>query len=83
MAYVCYICGKGKQFGHHVSFSQRKTQKIFKPNIHKQYLTLGGRRLKVKICPNCLRVLLKHKQDVKTVESKKVKLKNNQSADSD
>ena len=33
---VCEISGKGKMYGHNVSFSQRKTRKVFKPNIQKR-----------------------------------------------
>lgn len=62
MAYACEICGKGKQFGHNVSFSQRKTQKVWKPNLQRQYITLGANRVQVKICTQCLRTLEKYRK---------------------
>ncbi len=30
---ICEITGKGKMYGHNVSFSQHKTRKVFKPNV--------------------------------------------------
>lgn len=61
MAYACEICGKGKQFGNNVSFSQRKTNKVWKPNLQRQTLEIQGTRLQVKICTGCLRTLAKYK----------------------
>ena len=40
---VCEISGKGKMYGHNVSFSQHKTRKIFKPNIQKKTLIIDGK----------------------------------------
>ena len=62
MSYACDICGKAKQFGHNVSFSQRKTQKVWKPNLQRQYISLNGSRVQVKICTQCLRTLDKYRQ---------------------
>ncbi len=61
MSYACDICAKGKQFGHNVSFSQRKTGKVWKPNLQRQYISLGGSRVQVKICTQCLRTLDKYR----------------------
>ena len=62
MSYACEICGKGKQFGHNVSFSQRKTNKVWKPNLQRQTLEVDGTRLQIKICTSCLRTLAKYKK---------------------
>ncbi len=62
MAYSCDICGKGKQFGHNVSFSQRKTNKVWKPNLQRHRLELGGARIQVKICTSCWRTLAKYQR---------------------
>lgn len=62
MAYACEICGKGKQFGHNVSFSQRKTNKVWKPNLQRQTIEIQGSRLQVKICTQCLRTLAKYRK---------------------
>jgi len=62
MAYACDICGKGKQFGHNVPFSQKKTNKVWKPNLQTKHLTLGSDRVQVKICTQCLRTMEKYRR---------------------
>ncbi len=56
---VCEISGKGKMYGHNVSFSQRKTRKVFKPNIQKKTLIVDGRKIKVNVSASTLRTLKK------------------------
>jgi large subunit ribosomal protein L28 len=56
---VCEITGKGKMYGHNVSFSQRKTRKIFKPNIQKRTMTVNGKKVKVNVSTSALRTLRK------------------------
>ena len=56
---VCDISGKGKLYGHNVSFSQRKTRKVFKPNIQKRTLVVDGRKVKVNVATSTLRTLKK------------------------
>ena len=56
---VCEISGKGKMYGHNVSFSQRKTRKVFKPNIQKRTLTVNGQKVRVNVATRTLRTLKK------------------------
>ena len=56
---VCELTGKGKMYGHNVSFSQHKTRKVFKPNIQKKTLTINGQKVKVKVATSTLRTLKK------------------------
>ena len=56
---VCEISGKGKMYGHNVSFSQRKTRKVFKPNIQKRTLIVDGRKVRVNVATSTLRTLKK------------------------
>ena len=63
MAYACDICNKGKQFGNHVPFSQKKTRKVWKPNLQRQYLNLGTSRVQAKICTSCIRTLAKYQRE--------------------
>ena len=63
MSYACDICNKGKQFGHNVSFSQRKTAKVWKPNLQKHYINLGATRVQVKMCTQCMRTLAKYQRE--------------------
>ena len=56
---ICEISGKGKMYGHNVSFSQRKTRKVFNPNIQKKTLVVDGKKVKVNISTSALRTLKK------------------------
>jgi len=50
---------KRKQHGHNVSFSQRHTKRVWKPNLQSKTLTIDGKKLKVKISTQALRSLKK------------------------
>ena len=50
---------KGKQYGSNVSFSQRHTNKVWKPNLQNKTLVIDGKKIKVKISTNALRSLKK------------------------
>ena len=56
---ICELTGKGKMYGHNVSFSQHKTRKVFKPNIQKRTLEVNGKKIKVKVSASALRTLKK------------------------
>lgn len=51
----CEMCGKGPQFGHNVSHSKRRTNRVWKPNIQRVTLMVNGQFKKVSICTRCLR----------------------------
>jgi large subunit ribosomal protein L28 len=63
MAYACEICGKGKQFGHNVPFSQKKTNKVWKPNLQRTRIEIDGTRVRVKMCTQCMRTLAKYERE--------------------
>ena len=55
---TCEITGKGKVYGHNVSFSQRHTRKVFKPNVSKRTLvTKDGQRVKCNVSASAMRTL--------------------------
>ena len=56
---ICEISGKGKMYGHNVSFSQRHTRKVFKPNVTKKTLVINGKKVRVNISASALRTLKK------------------------
>lgn len=56
---ICEVTGKGKMYGHNVSFSQKKTRKVFKPNIQKRTLEVDGKKTKVNVSTGALRTLRK------------------------
>lgn len=55
----CEVCGKGPQFGNHVSFSQRHVKRRWNPNVQKRRVVIGDRLREVHICSNCLKTLNK------------------------
>lgn len=55
----CEITGKGKQYGNNVSFSQRHTKKVWKPNLQTKTLTVNGRKIKMKVSTQAIRSLKK------------------------
>lgn len=50
---------KGKQYGSNVSFSQRHTKKVWKPNLQTKTLVVDGKKVKVKISTNAIRSMKK------------------------
>jgi large subunit ribosomal protein L28 len=53
----CQVCGKTKTFGHNVSFSKRRTNRDFKPNVQKKRLVVDGVEVRLNICTRCMRSL--------------------------
>jgi large subunit ribosomal protein L28 len=60
MAAVCAMCGKKPGYGHNVSFSNRKTNRRWMPNLQVRHTTLNGVKGKHRICTRCLRTQIKH-----------------------
>ena len=56
---ICEVTGKGKMYGHNVSFSQRHTRKVFKPNVSKKTLVINGQKIKCHVSASSLRTLKK------------------------
>jgi large subunit ribosomal protein L28 len=59
MAYICQICGKGKQFGQNKPHSQKRTKRVWNPNLQIQHFEIDGQKVKMKVCTQCLRTLKK------------------------
>jgi len=55
----CMITGKGKQFGNNVSFSERHTKKVWKPNLQKKTILIDGKKVTLKISTQGIRTLKK------------------------
>ncbi|MCQ2425695.1 MAG: 50S ribosomal protein L28 [Lachnospiraceae bacterium] len=51
----CDICGKGVTFGLNVSHSNRKTSRMWKPNIRTVKCTVDGTAKTMHLCSRCLR----------------------------
>ena len=50
---------KKKQYGNNVSFSQRHTKRVWKPNLQAKTLVIDGKKVKVKISTTAIRSLKK------------------------
>jgi large subunit ribosomal protein L28 len=59
MASYCELTGKGKQFGHNVSFSLRRTNRVFKPNLQKKTFTIDGQKVTMTVSTAAIRTLKK------------------------
>lgn len=55
----CDLTGKGKQFGNKVSFSQRHTKKVWKPNLQNKTVVVDGKKVKMKLSTQAIRTLKK------------------------
>ncbi len=73
MAYRCDICAKTKLYGHNVSFSQRKTNRVWKPNLQTKRLSIDGSKVKLKVCTQCLRRLKAEQANTVTEDKPKIK----------
>lgn len=62
----CQVCGKKKAIGRDSKHRRgvaskkfarraRKSSKTFKPNIQKTTITVGGLKMKVRLCTSCLK----------------------------
>ena len=59
MASRCELTGKGKQFGHNVSFSLRRAKRVFKPNLQKKTLVVNGQKVTMTLSAHAIRTLKK------------------------
>jgi large subunit ribosomal protein L28 len=55
----CELTGKGKQFGHNVSFSLRRTNRVFKPNLQKKTFEFNGQKITMTLSTQAIRTLKK------------------------
>ncbi len=55
----CELTGKGKQFGHNVSFSMRRTNRVFKPNLQKKTFEIDGQKITMVLSTQAIRTLRK------------------------
>ena len=59
MASCCELTGKGKQFGHNVSFSLHRTKRVFKPNIQKKTFVVDVQKVTMTLSTHAIRTLKK------------------------
>ena len=51
----CDVCGKAIQIGNSVSHSNKKTKKIWRPNIKRVRVMENNRSTRKYVCTRCLR----------------------------
>ena len=59
MAARCEITGKGKMHGNNVSFSLRRTKRVFRPNLQKKTFVVDGQKVTMTLSTQAIRTLKK------------------------
>ena len=59
MASRCDLTVKGKQYGNNVSFSLRRTKRVFKPNLQKKTFVVDGQKITMTLSTKAIRTLKK------------------------
>lgn len=65
MSRVCLLTGKKPLSGNQRTFSNKKTRRVFAPNIQRVRMKLGGRTVTVRLSTNALRTLAKDARGVR------------------
>ncbi len=55
MAFRCLVCSKGPVTGSSYSHSHKATKRVFRPNLQRQKVVLGGRTQTGYVCTDCIR----------------------------
>ena len=55
MGKYCEICEKGMLNGHNVSHSNRKTNRIWAPNVQSVRVMVNGAAKRMNVCTRCLK----------------------------
>ena len=53
----CATCGQTTTFGHNHSFSQRATNRTYKPNLQKTIVMEKGRKVHKILCTKCIKAM--------------------------
>lgn len=70
MAMKCVNCNKGISYGHRVSHAKNRSNRLFKPNLQYARIVVGGKKVRMKLCANCIKLYRKnHKETKLKVES--------------
>jgi len=59
MAQKCQQCGKGVQYGHHVSHAKNRVKRVFKPNLKRVTVKVEGGKKRMVLCTKCLKTVKK------------------------
>ena len=65
MAMLCDNCGKGIMYGHKVSHAKNRSNRTWKPNLHKKTVVFNGKKMNAKLCTKCIRLFSKAAEALK------------------
>ena len=52
---ICEVCQKGAMSGHNVSHSNRKSNRVWAPNVQNVRVLVNGQPKRMNVCTRCLR----------------------------
>ena len=55
MAKECELCGRGPQFGHHISHAHNVTKRRWNVNLQPVRALVNGAPKRLKVCTSCIR----------------------------
>ena len=55
MGKLCEVCAKGTMNGNNVSHSNRKTHRLWAPNVQRVRVEIDGQVKRLNVCTRCLR----------------------------
>lgn len=55
MSKKCEVCGKDKVFGNKVTFSNKKNNRSWAPNVRRVKAIVKGSPKRINVCTRCLR----------------------------
>ncbi len=55
MSKTCDVCGKTRTFGHKVTFSAKKINRSWAPNIRRVRALVDGSVKRINVCTKCLK----------------------------
>jgi len=65
MSRVCQLTGKKPLAGNQRTFSNKKTRRVFVPNLQKLKVKVGGRHVTLRVSTKALRTLAKDARGVR------------------
>lgn len=56
---ICDNCSKGIMYGHKVSHAKNRSNRTWKPNLHKKTVVFNGKKMNAKLCTKCIKLFKK------------------------
>lgn len=65
MAMICDNCKKGIMYGHKVSHAKNRSNRTWKPNLHKKTVVFNGKKMNARLCTKCIKLFKKAEMALK------------------